>query len=50
MLEIGFAFLATAAAAYLYGPWLAGLMGIVTDHGGLFSASERAVLPLLGAE
>lgn len=31
MLEIGFAFLATACAAYLYGPWLAGLAGIVTD-------------------
>src|SRR5699024_8893771 len=31
MLEIGFAFLTAACAAYLYGPWLAGLAGIVTD-------------------
>ena len=29
-LEIGFSFLAAGTCAFLYGPWLAGLMGIVT--------------------
>ena len=31
LLEVGFAFLATAAMGYLCGPWVAGLSGIVTD-------------------
>ncbi len=30
-LEIGFSFLAVAASAYLYGPWLAGMAGVVVD-------------------
>lgn len=30
-LEIGFSFLAAGACAFLYGPWVAGMMGIVTD-------------------
>ena len=37
-LEIGFSFLAAGTCAVLYGPWLAGLMGIVTDVAG-FAAS-----------
>ena len=37
-LEIGFSFLAAGTCAFLYGPWLAGLMGIVTDVAG-FAAS-----------
>lgn len=45
MLEIGFAFLATAAAAYLYGPWLAGLMGIVTDTVGYFLRPNGPYFP-----
>ena len=36
LLEIGFAFLAAGACAFLYGPWMAGLMGIVTDVVGYF--------------
>ena len=35
-LEIGFSFLAAGTCAFLYGPWLAGLMGIVTDVAGYF--------------
>lgn len=35
-LEIGFSFLALAACGYLWGPWLAGLAGIVTDLLGYF--------------
>ena len=31
ILEIGFSFVAVAASAYLYGPWLAGLSGVVVD-------------------
>ena len=34
LLEIGFSFLALAACAFLYGPWIAGLAGIVTDIAG----------------
>jgi ECF transporter S component (folate family) len=30
-LEIGFSFLAVAMSGYLYGPWLAGLAGVVLD-------------------
>ncbi len=44
-LEIGFAFLATAAAAYLYGPWLAGLAGIVTDTLGYFLRPNGPYFP-----
>lgn len=36
LLEIGFSFLASATTGYLYGPWLAGLAGIVTDVIGYF--------------
>ena len=45
-LEIGFAFLATAMAGYLYGPWLAGLMGVVTDTLGWFLRPNGAYMPL----
>lgn len=31
ILEIGFSFIAVGASAYLYGPWLAGLSGVVVD-------------------
>lgn len=31
LLEIGFSFVAVAAAAFLYGPWCAGLSGVVVD-------------------
>ena len=44
-LEIGFAFLATAVAGYLYGPVLAGLMGIVTDTLGWFLRPNGAYMP-----
>ena len=44
-LEIGFTFLASAAAAYLYGPWMAGLMGIVTDTLGYFLRPNGAYFP-----
>lgn len=30
-LEIGFSFLAVAVSGYLYGPWLAGMAGVVVD-------------------
>lgn len=33
-LEIGFTFLAAATCGFLYGPWLAGLAGIVVDMAG----------------
>lgn len=35
-LEIGFTFLAAGICAFLFGPWVAGLMGIVTDIAGYF--------------
>ena len=44
-LEIGFTFLATASAAYLYGPWLAGLMGIVDDTLGYFLRPNGTYFP-----
>ena len=44
-LEIGFTFLATASAAYLYGPWLAGLMGIVADTLGYFLRPNGTYFP-----
>lgn len=44
-LEIGFTFLATASAAYLYGPWLAGLMGIVADTVGYFLRPNGLYFP-----
>lgn len=44
-LEIGFAFLATAMAGYLYGPFLAGLMGVATDTLGWLMRPNGAYLP-----
>ena len=44
-LEIGFTFLATASAAYLYGPWLAGLMGIAADTLGYFLRPNGTYFP-----
>ncbi len=35
-LEIGFSFLAAGACAFLFGPWAAALMGVVTDTAGYF--------------
>ena len=45
LLEIGFAFLATACCAYLYGPWLAGLAGLVTDTIGYFLRPNGPYFP-----
>ncbi len=45
MLEIGFAFLAAGACAFLYGPWMAGLMGIVTDTIGYFLRPNGGYFP-----
>jgi len=42
-LEIGFSFLAAGTCAFLYGPWLAGLMGIVTDVGANY-ATVRSII------
>lgn len=36
LLEIGFAFLATGVSGFLYGPFLAGLAGVVADIAGYF--------------
>lgn len=36
LLEIGFSFLAAGAGGFLYGPWLAGLAGVVMDILGYF--------------
>lgn len=44
-LELGFAFLATAMAGYLYGPFLAGLMGVVTDTLGWVLRPNGAYFP-----
>ena len=44
-LEIGFAFLAAGACAFLYGPWMAGLMGIVTDIVGYFLRPNGGFFP-----
>ena len=44
-LEIGFAFLAAGACAFLYGPWVAGLMGIVTDIIGYFLRPNGGFFP-----
>lgn len=44
-LEIGFSFLAAGTCAFLYGPWLAGLMGIVTDVAGYFLRPNGGFFP-----
>ncbi len=44
-LEIGFAFLAAGACAFLYGPWMAGLMGVVTDLIGYFLRPNGGFFP-----
>ena len=44
-LEIGFAFLAAGACGFLYGPWMAGLMGIVTDIAGYFLRPNGGFFP-----
>lgn len=44
-LEIGFSFLAAGTCAFLYGPWLAGLMGIVTDVVGYFLRPNGGFFP-----
>lgn len=44
-LEIGFAFLAAGACAFLYGPWLAGLMGVVADVIGYFLRPNGGFFP-----
>lgn len=45
ILEIGFAFLAAGACAFLYGPWMAGLMGVVADTVGYFLRPNGAYFP-----
>lgn len=45
MLEIGFSFLAAGAGAFLYGPWLAGLAGVVTDIAGYFLRPNGGFFP-----
>lgn len=44
-LEIGFAFLAAGTCGFLYGPWMAGLMGIVTDIAGYFLRPNGGFFP-----
>lgn len=44
-LEIGFSFLAAAACAYLYGPWAAAMMGVVTDLAGYLLRPNGAFFP-----
>ena len=44
-LEIGFSFLAAGTCAFLYGPWLAGLMSIVTDVAGYFLRPNGGFFP-----
>ncbi len=44
-LEIGFDFLALAAAAYLCGPWMAGLTGAVSDILGYLLRPNGAYFP-----
>lgn len=45
VLHIGFSFLAQAMGAYLYGPWLAGLAGIVTDTLSYFLSPDGPYSP-----
>lgn len=45
MLEIGFSYLATALSGYLYGPMLAGLMGIAADLLGYFTRPNGGFFP-----
>ena len=44
-LEIGFTFLAAGVCAFLFGPWMAGLMGIVTDLIGYFLRPNGGFFP-----
>lgn len=44
-LEIGFSFLAAGTCAFLYGPWAAGLMGIVTDLAGYLLRPNGGFFP-----
>lgn len=44
-LEIGFSFLASAACAFLCGPWAAGMMGIVTDLVGYLMRPNGGFFP-----
>lgn len=44
-LEIGFSFLAAAVCAYLYGPWAAAMMGVVTDLAGYLLRPNGAFFP-----
>lgn len=45
MLEIGFSYLATSLSGYMYGPMLAGLMGIAADILGYFIRPNGAFFP-----
>lgn len=44
-LEISFSFLAAGVCAFLFGPWMAGLMGIVTDLIGYFLRPNGGFFP-----
>lgn len=45
LLEIGFSFLGIAACAFLYGPWVAGISGIIIDLLGYFLRPNGAFFP-----
>lgn len=44
-LEIGFSYLAAGTCAFLYGPWMAGMMGIVTDLAGYLLRPNGGFFP-----